>query len=141
MNSDIIQTLTTEESLAQMATISFGRLVIRIKDEIDLFPLNYAVNDGKIYLRTAEGTKLFGVTLNSEVLFEADNVDLDNHQAWSVIVKGSARVLDDYDEILAAEDYGLKPWLPTLKYNVVEITPREVSGRKFQLGAEPERYA
>ena len=42
--------------------------------------------------------------------------------------------------MLAAEDLPLKPWTPSLKYNFVEITPREVSGRVFRLGEEPQRF-
>lgn len=138
--NEYTQVLAPEESLELLATSSFGRLVVRRKDDMDLFPLNYAVHDGKVYFRTAEGTKLFSVNLDHEVLFEADHVDREASQAWSVIIKGSARPLVSNAEILAAEDYGLEPWLPSFKYNFVEITPREISGRKFRLGEEPQRY-
>lgn len=132
--------LSNEQSLELMSTYSFGRLVVRSEDDIDLFPVNYAIGDGKVYFRTAEGSKLASLTLDNRVLFEADHVDHEVSTAWSVIIKGTARVLEAYDEILAAEDLPLKPWLPTLKYNFVEITPKDISGRQFELGEEPERY-
>lgn len=137
--------LTDEQSLGLLATKTFGRLVVHRKNDIDLFPLNYIVNDGKILFRTAEGTKLFSLNLNEDVLFEADNVEqtaADAGEAWSVIIKGTARILKDSSEINAADELPLKPWLPTLKYNYVEITPNEdgISGRTFDLGEEPERY-
>ena len=47
---------------------------------------------------------------------------------------------DDVTEINAVEEMGLRPWIPTLKYNVVEITSEQISGRGFELGEEPERY-
>ncbi len=74
------------------------------------------------------------------MLFEADNVDEAGGTAWSVIVKGNARALKSNEEIREADQLPLKPWLPTLKYNYVEVTPSDISGRKFQLGDEPERY-
>ena len=37
------------------------------------------------------------------------------------------------DEELRADDIGLRPWLGTLKYNVVEIRPTAISGRAFRL--------
>ncbi|WP_047260717.1 pyridoxamine 5'-phosphate oxidase family protein [Corynebacterium uterequi] len=138
-NTEYIQELNREESLELLASSSFGRLVVRRTDDIDLFPVNYIVNNGKVYFRTAEGTKLFSVTLNRRVLFEADSVDLDAQTAWSVVIKGEARVLSD-GEAIAAEDFPLKPWLPTQKYNFVEVTPEVVSGRSFQLGEEPDRF-
>ena len=90
-NTDVIQNLSGEESLELLATKTFGRLVVRRKDDMDLFPLNYLVHEGEIYFRTAEGSKLFSLTLNNDVLFEADNVDGDSQEAWSVVVKGTAR--------------------------------------------------
>lgn len=135
-----IQKLSTEESLELLATQTFGRLVVRRKDDMDLFPLNYVVHEGGIYFRTAEGSKLFTVSLNHDVLFEADFVDKDAQKAWSVIVKGDAEVLTSRADINAADKLPLKPWLPTLKYNYVRITPNDVSGRHFHLGEETNRY-
>ena len=57
--------------------------------------------------------------------------------------RGHARLEDmddDVTEINAVEEMGLRPWIPTLKYNVVEITPEQISGRGFEFGEEPERY-
>ncbi|HZK32718.1 MAG TPA: pyridoxamine 5'-phosphate oxidase family protein [Corynebacterium sp.] len=139
-DDDYMEILSAEESLELMSTVTLGRLVVRRKDDIDLFPLNYAVDEGKIYFRTAEGTKLFSLALGNEVLFEADHAELDDALAWSVIIKGQARILTSHAEILAAEELPVKPWTPSLKYNFVEITPKEISGRRFQLGEEPERY-
>ncbi|OFS16707.1 pyridoxamine 5'-phosphate oxidase family protein [Corynebacterium sp. HMSC27B11] len=133
-----IEVLKEDEALELMGNQQLGRLVVRIKDDFDIYPLNYVVNEGKIYFRTAEGSKLFTVSINERVLFEAD--DHTEDKAWSVIVKGSARILQKTDEIQKADELPLKPWLPTLKYNYVEITPEEISGRRFQLGEEPERY-
>lgn len=133
-----IEILKEDEALELMGDQQLGRLVVRIKDDFDIYPLNYVVNEGKIYFRTAEGSKLFTVSINDRVLFEAD--DHTEDKAWSVIVKGSARILQRTDEIQKADELPLKPWLPTLKYNYVEITPEEISGRRFQLGEEPERY-
>ncbi|TYR15559.1 pyridoxamine 5'-phosphate oxidase family protein [Corynebacterium urealyticum] len=133
-----IEILKEDEALELMGNQQLGRLVVRIKDDFDIYPLNYVVNEGKIYFRTAEGSKLFTVSINERVLFEAD--DHTEDKAWSVIVKGRARILQRTDEIQQADELPLKPWLPTLKYNYVEITPEEISGRRFQLGEEPERY-
>ncbi|HJD49837.1 MAG TPA: pyridoxamine 5'-phosphate oxidase family protein [Candidatus Corynebacterium intestinavium] len=133
-----IEVLKEDEALELMGDQQLGRLVVRIKDDFDIYPLNYVVNEGKIYFRTAEGSKLFTVSINDRVLFEAD--DHTEDKAWSVIVKGRARILQRTDEIQEADELPLKPWLPTLKYNYVEITPEEISGRRFQLGEEPERY-
>ncbi len=114
-----------------------GRLVVSVAGEPDIFPVNYVSSSGKLYLRTAPGNKLAQLTINSAVLLEADGILAD--EAWSVVVRGKARVLSNSAELAAVEELGLKSWVPTLKDFYVEIVPVTVSGRHFQLGDQPER--
>ncbi|WP_314028175.1 pyridoxamine 5'-phosphate oxidase family protein [Corynebacterium argentoratense] len=139
-DNEVFTQLSTEAALELMGTEQLGRVVVRRSDDMDIFPVNFVVDGGAIYFRTSEGNKLFSLSLNNDVLFEADQVDLDNHDAWSVIVKGTAEVLQDAAAIHHADSLDLTPWLPTLKYNYVKVTPNSVSGRKFHLGEEPQRY-
>ena len=115
-----------------------GRIVMRRKEDIEIFPINFVVDGEAIYFRTAEGSKLFTLSLNQDVLFEADG--LKGETAWSVIIKGTAEVLEKPADIDHAETLGLKPWAPTLKYNWVRINASDISGREFEVGEEPERY-
>lgn len=39
-----------------------------------------------------------------------------------------------------AETAPLEPWIPTLKYRFVRITPTDVTGRAFKPAPEPERF-
>lgn len=136
--SEVIQVLTEDECYERLASEQLGRIVVRRKDDMDIFPVNYVVDERCIYLRSAEGNKVFTIALNHDVLFEVDVVNDDT--AWSVVVKGEASLLTRSDEIAHADSLPLKPWLPTLKYNYVKITPNKISGRSFLLGEEPERY-
>lgn len=85
--------------------------------------------------RTAEGTKLFGAVMNDSVLFEAD--DHTDAGGWSVIVRGTARVLSTAADIREADHAQLVPWIPTEKLRYVRVTPNDVSGRHFRFGPEP----
>lgn len=114
-----------------------GRLVVTVAGEPDIFPVNYATSGRRLYLRTAPGNKLAELTINAKVLFEADGILSD--EAWSVVLRGSAQVLDQSADIAEAEALGLKPWVPTLKDFYVEIDPVSVSGRHFQFAEHPER--
>ena len=89
-------------------------------------------------MRTNPGTKLAELTINDSVAFEIDGLEED--EAWSVVVKGAARVLESQSEIDAVSELPLAPWLQTRKYTFVEIVPTSVRGIRFQLGTEPERY-
>ncbi len=68
--------------------------------------------------------------MNADVAFEID--EFDEHHARSVCIRGVARHLGE-DEEHRAENVPLRPWVPTLKYDVVEIRPTEISGRAFEL--------
>jgi nitroimidazol reductase NimA-like FMN-containing flavoprotein (pyridoxamine 5'-phosphate oxidase superfamily) len=138
MSTDPVMRLSEEECWDRLAKQELGRLVTRVGDVIDIFPVNYVVDDKTIVFRTAEGSKLVELTVNDEVLFEVDeHTDAD---AWSVIARGSAHRLDTIAEREAADELGLAPWLPTLKYNYVRVTPATLTGREFRRGEEPERY-
>ncbi|MDQ0754038.1 pyridoxamine 5'-phosphate oxidase family protein [Arthrobacter sp. B3I4] len=129
--------LSEDQSWKLIEGTKHGRLVVIVAGEPDIFPVNYAVADRKLYLRTAPGNKLAELTINSKVLFETDGILSD--EAWSVVVRGTARALEQSGEIAAAESLGLKPWVPTLKDFYVEIEPTSTSGRHFQFGEHPER--
>ena len=129
--------LDDEQSWQLLDATKHGRLVVSVAGEPDIFPVNYLTSDRKIYLRTAPGNKLAQLTINSRVLFETDGVLSD--EAWSVVLRGSARVLTNSSELAAVEELGLKSWVPTLKDFYVEIVPTSLSGRHFQLGEQPER--
>ena len=138
-NNPIIE-LDEARCLQLLTTASLGRLVTVNDGRADIYPVNYVLSpEGKLYFRTAEGGKLSELTVHPDVLFQVDHIEDDT--AWSIVVRGRARRLDGFQEISQAEKLDLKPWLPTLKYNFVEITPEQISGRGFTFGEEPERYA
>ena len=121
----------------RLATQDVGRIVTHVGDVIDIFPVNYVVEGASIVLRTAEGTKLVELVITEEVLFEADAHS--NAEAWSVVLRGTARRLETEAEIADAERLPLRPYLPTVKRIFVRIEPGSVSGRGFQVGPEPDR--
>ncbi|GAC48610.1 pyridoxamine 5'-phosphate oxidase family protein [Gordonia aichiensis] len=133
-----IQELSADEAWALLATSDVGRIALSVGGQPDIFPINYFAGDGRVLMRTAEGTKLAELAVNGKVAFEADAYDADG--GWSVVVKGSARVLSTGAEIAKADEAPLRPLIPTLKYNYIEIVPDEISARRFEFGPEPERY-
>ncbi|TFC51290.1 pyridoxamine 5'-phosphate oxidase family protein [Cryobacterium sp. TMT1-21] len=133
-----VRNLTEEECWDLLISSSFGRLALSIAGEPDIYPVNFIAVDKTLLFRTAEGTKLLELTVNNRVAFETDGIGRD--EAWSVVARGQARVLDTQAEIEAADQLPLRPLVPTLKYIYVEITPTTVSGRRFNLGPEPDRY-
>lgn len=130
MDDETVTTLTIDECWDLLRSHELGRLAFHLADEVHLTPVNYAVDEDTLLFRTAEGSKLLGVVMNPDVAFEID--DYDEESAVSVVVRGRAEVLDEHEEH-RAEELPLRPWVASLKYNVVEITPTRVTGRRFVL--------
>jgi len=122
--------LSLDECWGMLRAEEFGRLAFRLMDEIHIAPVNYAVDGGSLLFRTAEGDKLLGIVLGADVAFEVDRFE--GESARSVVVRGTAQLLGE-DEAHRAENVPLRSWVSTLKYNVVEIVPRVVTGRAFEL--------
>ncbi|ACY21058.1 pyridoxamine 5'-phosphate oxidase-related FMN- binding protein [Gordonia bronchialis DSM 43247] len=133
-----IKELSADEAWNRLGQAELGRIALSYDGQPDIYPVNYLCSDRRIIFRTAQGTKLYELTANSHVAFETDDHDADG--GWSVVVKGTARVLESHREIEAADTLPLRTWLPTLKYNYVEISADEITGREFTFGPEPERY-
>lgn len=135
MPDDGVGVLSEDESWALLGAQEFGRLGFRVVDEQHIAPINYCVDDDhagrrSVLFRTAEGSKLLAVVLGGEVAFEVD--DIGDDTATSVVLRGRARLLGE-DEAHRADVLPLRPWVDNPKYDVVEIVPHVVTGRRFQL--------
>lgn len=136
MANDPVTVLDEREAWNLLSSIPLGRLVTYFGAQLEIFPVNYVVQNGTVLFRTAEGTKLFTTVMNEKVLFEADDHTAD--EGWSVIVRGTARMLNSAEEIREAEQAGLMPWVPTEKLRFVRVTATEISARRFRFGSAPD---
>lgn len=129
-----VRALTDEESWEFVRTQEFGRLAFHLGDEVHIIPINVAVADDggepSLMFRTAEGSKLLAVVMNPDVAFEVD--DIGPEHALSVVIRGRARRLPE-NEIHRAENIALRSWVPTLKYDVIEVHVTDITGRHFDL--------
>lgn len=130
-----IEFLAEHECRGLLTHERMGRLAVSVHDQPEIFPVNYVFDNDRILIHTTPGSKLVELTINHNVAFEIDRVTDD--VAWSVVVKGPARVLDRRAEIDAAAALPLRPIAPTLKSAYVEIRAEQITGRRFPLSTEP----
>ncbi|MEH3142459.1 MAG: pyridoxamine 5'-phosphate oxidase family protein [Mycobacterium kyogaense] len=131
--------LTEAQSWELLSGLTLGRLVTTVGGWTEIFPVNYVVQRNTLLFRTAEGTKLLTAVLNDHVVFEADDHNV--AEGWSVVVRGTAKLLHTSAELVEAERAGLYPWIATRKLRYVRITPRTMTGRRFVFGPEPDSTA
>lgn len=128
--------LSEDESWRLLSSVALGRFVTTIGTRIEIFPVNFVVLHRTVLFRTAEGTKLAASLMSDRVVFEVDDHSLMN--GWSVIVRGTADLLEAPEDIAAAERAQVLPWTATAKRHFVRITPKEISGRYFTFGSPPD---
>lgn len=126
-----MQILDDDECWELIASQQFGRLAVAPAGQPDIFPVNHLVDGTRILFRTAEGSKLVSVAVNSSVAYEVDGYLPDSNEAWSVVAYGRARLVASDDESAAMEDLPLFPWNTAPKYNFVEVLVDRLSGRRF----------
>ena len=127
--------LSTPDAWEFLHRHHLGRLGYVLGGEVSIVPVNYGVSDGRLYIRTAPGSKLLAVVLDHPVAFEVDEVGPD--RATSVVVRGRAVLLDD-SQAHVVDDIRLHSWLATPKHEVVAIHVTAITGRSFDLQRTPQ---
>lgn len=127
-----IEHLSEEECWELLAAHEYGRLAVSVAGKPDIFPVNYVVYEDAVIFRTAEGSKLASVAINSAVAFEIDGYDPANNSAWSVVLHGHAVLIEHGALEEELEHLPLFPWNITPKRRLVEIQSHDLHGRRFE---------
>jgi nitroimidazol reductase NimA-like FMN-containing flavoprotein (pyridoxamine 5'-phosphate oxidase superfamily) len=123
--------LSEQECWELLRRARFGRLGYLLAGAVNIVPINAVVDGDRLVFRTAEGSKLLGIHMSDDVVFEVDETDAG--EAVSVVARGRARVLSGAEEEQAGA-LPLRPMAPSWKGTFVQIQVSEVTGRRFQLG-------
>lgn len=128
--------LDEDECLRLLGSIRLGRIVFTSNALPVIRPVNHALLNGRIILRTHEGAALMATAslgLNGGVVvaYEADVIDPDTHTGWSVIVTGRARLVTGPEEVEIARQL-LIPWVDEPMDHIVVIRPELVTGFRME---------
>jgi nitroimidazol reductase NimA-like FMN-containing flavoprotein (pyridoxamine 5'-phosphate oxidase superfamily) len=130
LNKQSITPMTEDECWEFLSMQPIGRLGTAVAGDPEIFPLNFAVADRTIYFHTIPGTKVAEVAVNAKVAFEVDQWGPEI--AYSVLVKGTAQILESDADIAAAESTNLVSYLDETLDTWVRITPAAVTGRRLR---------
>lgn len=129
-DTDAFAELSTEECWARLRAEEIGRLAVNNGHQPDIFPVNYIVDEDRIVIRTAEGTKLAAAIASGKVAFEIDDIDLAAHRAWSIVVQGVAQEPRSTGSVMHDESLSLHPLAGEEgKERFIEIVPTRITGR------------
>jgi hypothetical protein len=81
------------ERLLRRAT--FGRVALTTPDGPEILPVNYAVRDDNVVVRTSPDGLLARHADGRRIAFEVDLVDESRWHGWSVVAHGVAEIVSD----------------------------------------------
>jgi uncharacterized protein len=128
----VLNELSRAECVRLLATVPIGRICYTRQALPAAEPVNFAVHDGTIVIRTAAGSKLAAATHHAVVAFEADDLDLVLRSGWSVTVVGRCEEVTDAKDIARLDRLGLESWAPGARNNFIRIVPAIVTGRRLR---------
>ncbi|GAA3641618.1 hypothetical protein GCM10022200_26750 [Microbacterium awajiense] len=125
-----VEELAPSECWRYVTASEVGRLAIATDGgRPEVFPIDFRVHDGAVYLRSAPGTKLRLMAQHPAVAFEVDGSDARAY--WSVVIQADAHRLDTDADIEASGILDLDSSSPTAKHNYVRLSPVAITGRRF----------
>lgn len=131
-SAGLVERLFPADCYRLLGTRGIGRIAFGTASGLLVLPVNYAVTDATVVIRTGGGS-LIAAHADGPVSFEADHFDLELGQGWSVLIRGEAhRVVQPGELRNVRESSDLRPW-PAGEHDLfVRIVPGQVSGRRLR---------
>lgn len=112
-----------------------GRAAIATPLGPHVVPVNYAVVDDTIVIRTSPYSVLGTYGRDALVAFEVDQLDHERHRGWSVVARGKTREVTDPAELDRIwSSWPPRPWAAGSRGLHLRLPWTELSGRQLGTG-------
>lgn len=112
-----------------------ARVAYVTPDGPHIIPINYAVIDGSIILRTSPSSLLGIHGRHARLAIEIDGFDIAREQGWSVVARGVSEVVEDPRLTAALEAaWTPRPWVAGHRSLFLKVPVDELSGRRSGTG-------
>ena len=124
--------LSVDECLNLLANEVFGRLAVVGPAGPRIVPLNYALIDDTIVLRTSPYSELAQHAIGKNAAFEIDEVDHTRQTGWSVVAVGMLEEVEPADVERLRTAWVPQPWAGGQRNLYLRLRWREISGRRLR---------
>jgi uncharacterized protein len=108
-----------------------GRVGFHSGDATVIYPMNYALADRTVYLRTEPTSGLMVAVDTQNVAFEVDDVDRDWERGWSVLLQGGLHDVREFDELERHREVRLRAWASGERLRLLRLDVAHISGRRL----------
>lgn len=133
-----LDVLNRRQCLDLLQRVRVGRLVFTEHDLPAVQPVNFRLWRDDVVIRVAGGAKLAAATHDLVVAFEADELDPDLRNGWSVTIVGHAHPVTEIDELVELAGTFLQPWVAGRRDHFVRIRTEKMTGRRFREPGLPQ---
>jgi nitroimidazol reductase NimA-like FMN-containing flavoprotein (pyridoxamine 5'-phosphate oxidase superfamily) len=130
--TDRVEELTEATCRRHLAAETVGRIALVSDGRVEMFPVNYAMSDGDVVIRTRLGGALASLGERSDVVFEIDELDHRYQTGWSVVVHGHADRVTDPAAVEQLEALDIVPWAGGSRPDWIRIEPTDLTGRRIR---------
>jgi nitroimidazol reductase NimA-like FMN-containing flavoprotein (pyridoxamine 5'-phosphate oxidase superfamily) len=124
-----------------LASSTLGRLGVVVDGRPEIFPVNHVYDweSHTVVLPSHLGTKMYAAFDWPWVAYEVDGLTDDGRAGWSVLVVGSAELVDDADVIARAAEQRAHSvaWVADSKAQWMRIVPSNITGRRITAVVRP----
>lgn len=129
-----IETLDRRGCVDLLRQVTVGRLAFSVPaGPPGIVPVSYVLDgdagEESVVLRTTEGSRLGRAAVGAQVSFEVDDIRPRTREGWSVVVSGTAVLVEDAEELSRVAGR-LTAWAPGFKDLVVRVPVEVVTGRR-----------
>lgn len=122
--------LDSGHALRLLGSVALGRIVFTVRALPAIRPVNHVLDAGHIIIRTHSGAAVVSDADTDHgvvVAYEADDIDPVTHLGWSVVVTGTAYLVNETGQKNRYQQM-LTPWLDKEMDQVIRIRPAIITG-------------
>ena len=124
--------LTFDECVRALDAGTVGRVAMCLPSGPRIVPVNYAVQDDAVVIRTSPYSELGTYGVGALLAFEVDDFDVDLREGWSVVVHGRCERIDDFDEIARLQHgWDPDPWAGGVRSLYLRLPWTSLTGRRL----------
>ena len=117
-----------------LETAEIARVAWNGTHGVVILPVNYSISDGALWFRTTPYSALAREAGNQRVAVEVDSLDPISRAGWSVVLRGTAELVEGED--VPDQLVDLRIW-PQGKHSLfIRVAPVEVTGRRLLAPAD-----
>jgi len=124
-----LRDLDTPECLELLATRTVGRVAFCTDDGPVVLPVNFVVHEGGVLFRTSPHNTIARHVNGTKAAFQVDEIDDFTQSGWSVLLTGTAELVEDV-QVIPAEGRPV-PWAEGTRSLYVRVRARSITGRRL----------